>query len=108
MFEFLNLSFQQLKIDSNNWDILCKPHGNHKENTQRSYTKEKKEKTQSIPGKNPIKQERGQQEGKRIKTNRRREQNGRSESFPFRSFFKCKWIQVSSPKTQSGWIDLDN
>lgn len=52
-----------------------------------------------MPVKNPIKQERGQQEGKRIKTKRRHEQNGNSESFPFRSFFKCKWIQVSSPKT---------
>lgn len=52
-----------------------------------------------MPVKNPIKQERGQQEGKRIKTNRRHEQIGNSESSPFHSYSKCKWIQVSSPTT---------
>lgn len=35
----LNLSWYQLNIDYLNYDILCKPQGNHKNITQRRYTK---------------------------------------------------------------------
>ena len=100
----LNLSCYQPNIDYLNYDILCKPQGNHKK--YRSYTKEEEKginaykiqkKINKTQWKATREEKRHTKEQKRLIENK--EQNDNIKSFVISNNFKYKWIKLSNQKT---------